>query len=102
MTEGMWLAAQDPRFLLDGLHDQGRLSERKAPLFRVACCRLLSAHFPDDRLRAAIAVVERLADAAVGPAGRKAARRAVQQVPHDRPELVANRMGGAVYGLAHR
>ena len=70
MTKGEWNRCTIPQMMLDWLHQQGKLSERKARLFAVACCRriwhLLDPAISGSRLdihpRTLVEVAERCAD----------------------------------------
>src|SRR5262245_31099929 len=57
-----WDRVLDPQRLLSLLLTQGRLSERKARLFAVACCRTVWHLLADPRGRHAVEVAERYAD----------------------------------------
>jgi hypothetical protein len=65
MTEAEWFAAKDPDPMLEFLRDSGKLSERKARLFAVACCRRVWHLLPDQRSRRAIEAAELYADGVI-------------------------------------
>ena len=60
MTEGEWLAATEPRPLLEFL--RGRASDRKLRLFAVACCRRVWHLLADAPNRTAVDMAEVFAD----------------------------------------
>jgi hypothetical protein len=66
MTEAEWLACGDQRRMLDLMG--GWASERKLRLLAAACCRRVWPYLDSEEIRAAVEVVERLAD---GRAGRE-------------------------------
>src|SRR5262245_51408732 len=99
VTESEWDSCTDPQKMLGFLGARGLLTDRKARLFGVGCCRRIWPLFHDDRLREAVATVERLADDQATPADRKAARRAAQLVQQARGGILANRTSAAVFEL---
>jgi hypothetical protein len=62
MTESEWLAATSPQEMLEFLRDSGTLSERKAQLFAVACCRRIWPLLINERSRRVVEVAETAAE----------------------------------------
>jgi hypothetical protein len=60
MTEAEWLAAVNPRSMLE--HLSAGLSERRLRLFNCACVRRVWHHLPEGPLRRGVGVAERHAD----------------------------------------
>jgi len=76
LTEAEWLARSDPYPMLEYL--QGKISERKARLFAVACCRrMLGWVEAGAEERHAVDMAERYADGQAGLAELEAAEAAV-------------------------
>ena len=76
LTEAEWLAWSDPNPMLEYL--RGRISERKARLFAVVCCRrMLGWAEAGAEERHAVDVAERYADGQAGRAELEAAEAAV-------------------------
>jgi hypothetical protein len=62
MTEGEWNSSTDPQKMLTFLRESGRLTDRKARLFGVACCRRVGILLIDERGRRAVVTAESYAD----------------------------------------
>jgi hypothetical protein len=73
MEEAEWLACTDPEKVLERIQSSGRLSDRKARLFAVACCRRIWPLFTDDRSRRAVEIAEQYAEGLVGEEDLRAA-----------------------------
>ena len=67
MTEDDWWNATDPRLMLDFLQTTGQLSDRKARLFAVACCRRIWDRIPESCNRDALVAVEELLEGKLPP-----------------------------------
>lgn len=82
MTADEWQTKDAPRAMLEFV--RGRVTTRQLRHFAAACCRAVWEVLPDDRLRAAVACIERYAAGAVGKqelaACQSRARLAVQEL----------------------
>ncbi len=66
MDEREWLTSADPQRMLTFLRDSRRITDRKARLFAVACCRRNWTLFPNEDCRKRVQLAERYADGLAG------------------------------------
>jgi hypothetical protein len=62
VTEAEWNNSDEPTAMLEFLRSVGKLSDRKARLFAVSCCRRVWHRLDDGRVRQAVRAAERFAD----------------------------------------
>jgi hypothetical protein len=89
MNEADWLTSTDPQAMLAFLRDSGKLSERKARLFAVACCRRVGHLLTDGRSRAAVEAGECFADGVI-PLAELALARAAAETAHAEASATAD------------
>lgn len=99
MIELSWNRNTEPAKMLAFLRESGRLSERKARLFAVACCRHIWPLLADARSRTAVEVAERYADSIAGDRERYAARSAAAQAASEAKRAIAGAGRGGVLAL---
>jgi hypothetical protein len=68
VDEQGWAACDDPQAMLQWLQDSGLLTDRKARLFGVTCCRRVWHMLRDERSRRAVELAERAAEGQCGEA----------------------------------
>ncbi len=102
MTEPEWHASTDPHPMLHFLRASGQGSDRKFRLYAAACCRRLWRWLEDERSRAAVALVEQLADRPAGvPDARRRKIRDEAQVAWSQVARPLRMAARAAYGITH-
>ena len=96
MIELAWSHCIEPVKLLEFLRESGKLTERKARLFAVACCRRIWPLLADARSRSAVDVAERYADGQASSRERHSARTAAAQAAIEAKQAVAGPVGGSL------
>jgi hypothetical protein len=97
-TAAEWDDRAYPPTMLGAL--RGRVSDRQVRLFAAACCRRAWHHLADERSRRAVAVAERFADGAAGPADLQAAYEATVQADEAMADAPASARSDAAWGAA--
>jgi hypothetical protein len=93
MIDLAWHQCTDPAKMIDFLQASGRMSDRKARLFAVACCRRIWPLLGDERSQHAVSVAERYADAVANNRERHAARTAAAQAASDAKHAISTPIG---------
>jgi hypothetical protein len=83
MTEADWQSCADPVRMLGAVRDWRKITERKARLFVVACCRRIWHLAADDRSRFAVEVGERFADGLASEDECEVAERAAREAANE-------------------
>jgi hypothetical protein len=94
MNEAEWLAATDPKPMLEFLRVSGRASPRKLRLLTVACCRRVRDLLVPEAWEA-LEVAERVAEGTAGPEERKRVRSQVFHAGWVSDPSTAHRRGPA-------
>jgi hypothetical protein len=89
MQETDWLTSTDPQAMLTFLRDSGKLSDRKARLFAVACCERIKRLITDPDALEALAFAERHAE--IGVVRRKG-RAALERAADNAHKAAYNKM----------
>jgi hypothetical protein len=98
MTEAEWLAATDPRTVIDWLFFDARVTDRKLRLFSVAGCEPLRHLVGDPKLLAALDSAEAFADGDIDAAALRAVHDAAWENLRARHERVYGKLSDEVRG----